>query len=84
MILNIVLALLCATVGCVDSANILLVFPAASKSHATVGRTLATGLAAKGHNCSLISPFPFAASSSTNGSVETVVLTGAIERMEGE
>lgn len=41
-----------------SAINILGIFPTASESHYIVGESLMLGLAADGHNVTVISPFP--------------------------
>lgn len=63
-----------------QSARILSVFPAVSKSHFAVGEALSVGLARAGHQVTLISPYNYKSAVNT---LEGVQITGAEEIADG-
>lgn len=52
-----VIIALFATMGVVESARILCIFPSPSRSHVLVGQALLKGLAERGHEVTMVSPF---------------------------
>ena len=53
-----IIFLLIASMKCLESANILVIFHMPAYSHFVLGESLVKGLAQKGHNVTLISAFP--------------------------
>lgn len=64
----------------ISSYNILVVSPAVSKSHFSVGETIAIGLSDAGHNVTIISPYDYKPNSPN---IDHVQLTGLLEKAEG-
>ncbi|XP_044267725.1 UDP-glycosyltransferase UGT5-like isoform X1 [Tribolium madens] len=65
----------------VDSAKILAVFPMTAPSHYFLGNALLRGLAEKGHDVTMISPF-IENNPPKNGSYRDIVLTGFMENFQ--
>lgn len=49
--------LVCVQIQHVNSAKILILFPSPAKSHNILGQALGTGLAKRGHDVTMVSPF---------------------------
>lgn len=64
-----------------DGAKILAIFNAQPKSHFILGTALAKGLADKGHDVTLMSPFN---TTQPNPKIKHVYLEGVIDVMEGK
>jgi hypothetical protein len=65
------------------SARILGVFPVASPSHYILGNSLLKGLAEKGHDVTIVSPYDDE-DPPRNGSYRSIVLTGNAEERQRE
>lgn len=78
--LNLTVLLLLSVCPLISSYNILVVSPAVSKSHFSVGEAITIGLSDTGHNVTLISPYDY---KPKNPNIEHVHLTGLLEKAEG-
>lgn len=65
----------------ISPSNILVVSPVVSKSHFNVGEAITIGLADAGHNVTFIMPYDY---KPKNPNIETVQITGAIEKAAGK
>ncbi|XP_037040608.1 UDP-glycosyltransferase UGT5-like isoform X1 [Bradysia coprophila] len=77
--LNLKVVLLLSALPLISSYNILVVSPAVSKSHFSVGETISIGLADAGHNVTLISPYDY---KPKHRNIEPVQVTGVLEKAE--
>ena len=80
--LSLLVTLLLITSGA-QCAKILAIFPMGAPSHYILGSTLLRGLAEKGHDVTMISPFSEKTPPS-NGSYRDIVLTGVKKEHEGK
>lgn len=80
--MNPIIIFVCIIFGSTNSARILGVFPTPSPSHYILGNALLKGLAERGHDVTMISPYS-EKNPPRNGSYRDIVLTGFVEMFEG-